>query len=390
MKGRECFLKVINGEIPERVPVTLFIADQGHFINQVYPNIDKKDHLQTQLKVIDIQKQLGADVYVRLLYGVVPLWLHYGGVNTEVQTDNWEVHTEEFKKGRNSIVKSSTINTPDGKITQDFTTNEISPGSYVYACTKKPVKTKEDLDIIMKYEPGMSKAYPEKVKKIVSIIKEAVGDDGIVGTWSPHGPFNNASLLINLDSLYSLFLTDFKFYEKLMNFSIDRFKDYTNAISDSGIDVHSIGANVAGGFVGKKLFDKYILPFEKKYIDIVQSKGIPALYHNCGDIMNLVESYIEVGAKMVEPFSPHPLGDGDLSEAKRRSKGSFVIIGNVDQVNVLKPGPIEKIKKVTEETVEVGKVGGKFILQSADFLEYDTPLENLEAYVKTGIEYGNY
>ena len=29
---------------------------------------------------------------------------------------------------------------------------------------------------------------------------------------------------------------------------------------------------------------------------------------------------------------------------------------------------------------------GKFILQSADFIEYGTPLENLEAFVKTGIE----
>lgn len=389
MTGRERFLKVINREIPDRVPVTLFIQDQGFFIKQVYPDIGKDDHLKTQLKVIEIQKQLGADVFVRLLFGAVPTYVHFGGVNIDMETENWEVYTEEFKRGK-SIVRSSAVSTPDGKITQDFTINEISPGSYVYACTNKPVKVEKDLDIIMKYEPGMDKAYPKKIKKIVSVIKEAVRDNGIVGVWSPHGPFNNASLLIDLNSLYSLFLTDYKFYEKLMNFSIDRFKDYTNAISDSGIDVHSIGANVAGGFIGKEMFDKYILPFEKRYIDIVQSKGIPALYHNCGEIMNLVESYIEVGPKMVEPFSPPPIGDGNLAEAKKRSKGKFIIVGNVDQVNILKPGPIDKIKKVTRETVEIGKVGGKFILQSADFLEYGTSLKSLEAYIKTGIEYGNY
>ncbi|MCL5770978.1 MAG: hypothetical protein M1479_01695 [Actinobacteria bacterium] len=242
----------------------------------------------------------------------------------------------------------------------------------------------------MKYEPGMDKAYPKKIKKIVSVIKEVIGDDGIVGVWSPHGPFNNSSLLIDLNSLYSLFLTDYKFYEKLMNFSIERIKDYTNAISDSGVDIHCIGANVAGGFMGKKIFDKYILPFEKKYMDIVQSKGVPALYHNCGKIMNLVESYIEVGPKMVEPFSPPPMGDGNLAEAKMKSEGRFIIVGNVDQVNILKQGTIDKIKKVTKDTVEIGKVGGKFILQSADFLEYATPLEHLKAYIKTEIEYGNY
>ncbi len=389
MTGRERFLKVINGEIPDRVPVTLFIQDQGFFIKQVYPDINKDDHLKTQLKVIEIQKQLGADVFVRVLFGAVPNYVHFGGVNIDKETENWKVRTEKFKRGE-SIVRRSVITTPGGKITQDFTASEVRPGSYVYACTDKPVKTEEDLDVIMKYEPGMDRAYPKRIKKVVSVIKETVGDDGIVGVWSPHGPFNSASLLIDLTSLYSLFLTDYKFYEKLMNFSIERIKDYTSAVNDSGIDVHCIGANVAGGFIGKRIFDKYILPFERKYINIVQSRGIPALYHNCGEIMNLIESYIEVGPKMVEPFSPPPIGDGNLAEAKSRSKGMFIIVGNVDQINVLKAGPVDKIKKVTKETVEVGKVGGKFILQSADFLEHGTPLKNLEAFIKTGIEYGDY
>jgi len=389
MNSRERFLKVINGETPDRIPVTLFVIEQGHFISQVYPDLDKDDYIQAQFKVIEVQKQLGCDVYVRLLYGSTPLWVMYGGVNTDVQTENWEIWVEDYKRGE-TAVKKYKIKTPDGDIEQEFSTSYYGHGTYVYNCTVHPVKTEKDLDIIIKYEPKMDSSYPDKIKKHVSIIKERLGNDGILGVWSPHGPFNNAASLIDLNTLYCLFLYDYSFYEKLMNFSIERFKDYVNAISDSGVDVHSIGANVAGGFIGKELFDKYILPFEKKYMSIVQEKGIPALYHNCGEIMNYVESYIKVGPRMVEPFSPHPLGDGDLAEAKKRSKGEYVIVGNVDQVNVLKPGPLDRIKKITKETIEIGKVGGQFILQSADFIEYDTPLENLEAYVKTGIEYGEY
>ncbi|MCL5770979.1 MAG: hypothetical protein M1479_01700 [Actinobacteria bacterium] len=119
MKGRERFLKVINGEIPDRVPVTLFISDQGFFINQMYPDISKNDHLKTQLKVIEIQKQLGADVFVRLLFGAILTYVHHGGVNIDIETENWKVYTEKFKRGK-SIVSRSTISTPDGKITQDL------------------------------------------------------------------------------------------------------------------------------------------------------------------------------------------------------------------------------------------------------------------------------
>jgi uroporphyrinogen-III decarboxylase len=32
MTSRERFLKVLQGEMPDRVPVTLFIQDQGHFL----------------------------------------------------------------------------------------------------------------------------------------------------------------------------------------------------------------------------------------------------------------------------------------------------------------------------------------------------------------------
>ena len=41
-------------------------------------------------------------------------------------------------------------------------------------------------------------------------------------------------------------------------------------------------------------------------------------------------------------------------------------------------------------TMEIGKPGGRFILQNADFLEYGTPPENVEAFVATAIEHAGY
>jgi len=42
------------------VPVTLFIVDQGHCINQVYPDVDPWDFETLQLKVIE-----NLEAYVR-------------------------------------------------------------------------------------------------------------------------------------------------------------------------------------------------------------------------------------------------------------------------------------------------------------------------------------
>ena len=56
----------------------------------------------------------------------------------------------------------------------------------------------------------------------------------------------------------------------------------------------------------------------------------------------------------------------------------------------LQRGSVEQVKRVTEETIKAGKPGGKFLMQPVDFLEYGTPLENVEAYVKTAMEHAAY
>ena len=391
MNSRERFLRVLNKQMPDQVPVTLFIQDQGHFLEQMYPDIDPWDYETLQLKVIELQKQFGVDVFVRMLFGINdPIGVHCGGLNVSQETDNWRVTKEKFKRGSTTVIRS-TITTPDGPLTQEFSINQLRPATLMYGCTKHPIKTPNDLEIAQKYEPSfMTDKKAQMIKERVKRIKDAVGDDGIVGSWTPHGPFNNVSLLIDQETLYSLFLTDYPFYENIMNFAMNRILDYTRAIDDAGVDVHCVGGNVPGGFLGKKCYDEFILPFEKKYIEFVQAKGTPAMYHNCGQIMNLVESYKELGARVVEPFSPPPLGDTDLKKAKEIVNGDYIMVGGVDQVNVIQKGTVDMVKKATEETIKIGKPGGKFILQSADFLEYSTPIENIEAYVETAMQFAGY
>jgi hypothetical protein len=181
MNSRERFLKTINGEIPDRVPTTFFILDQGHFISQVYPDVDPFDFATLQLKVIEIQKQLGADVFVRMLFDINdPLHIHMGGLDVSQQNENWEVNTVETRNG-NTLIKSSTIKTPDGILTQDFSINELRKGTYMYGCTKKPINNPKDLEIAIKYEPRMPESFKKSAKDKVKKIKDALGDDGILG-----------------------------------------------------------------------------------------------------------------------------------------------------------------------------------------------------------------
>ncbi len=390
MTSRERFLKVFRGEMPDRVPVTLFLADQGHFLNQLHPDVDPWDFDTLQMKVLEIQRRFGVDVFVRLLYGINdPLNIIYGGLDVSQSTDTWQVSMEKVENG-NTLIERATIRTPDGTLTQDFSINENRPGTFMYSCTKHPIEGPKDLDIARKYEPKMPPQWPAKAKARVQRMKKAIGEDGIVGTWSPHGPYNNCSLLIDLNTLYSIFLTDPGYYGELMTFAFERSLPYAQALDDAGVDVHCVGGNVPSGFLGKRTYDEHILSYEKKYIDFVQKNGTPAMYHNCGQVMALVESYKELGVRIVEPFSPPPLGDADIAEAKRRSGGAYVILSGIDQVNVLQKGTPEEVRRATVAAMKAGKEGGKFIMQPVDFLEHGTPTENVEEYVRAAMEHAAY
>ena len=391
MTGRDRMLAVFEGRKPDRVPVTLFIVDQGHFLNQCFPDTEATDFRALQLQQIELQRKFGCDLLIRLLFDVNdPLHTAGGGLDVTTNTDNWVVENTEYKNG-NTTITHSRISTPDGVLEQESSVYELRPGTLMYGITKKAIKSEKDLDIAIRYEPKMRAENFAAVKEKISFVKEAVGDDGITGVWAPPPPFNNAAGLVEDEEIYSVFLTDEAFYAKLMNFCIERASSYTEAILAAEPDVLHIGGNVAGGFIGRRNYENYILPYERRYIEYCQHTGIPAIYHNCGEVMNLVESYKGLGVKAVEPFSPAPLGDAELDRVCEIVGDAFVILAGVDQVNILQKGTPEQVKAATRKTVETGKNSGcGFIIQSADLLEYGTPFENIEAFVETAKEYGVY
>ncbi len=390
MDSRDRILSTFAKERTDRLPVCLFIQDQGHLLNQLHPEIGEDEYDALQKASVDFQREMGADVFLRILFDeALPQHVLFGGVNISRSTKDWQVETTERQSGSTRVISSS-IKTPGGILTQEFSINRLYDRTLMYACTKKPVLCEQDLDLVIEYEPGMSEDFSESFKNRVTRMKDYVGGDGVVGAWIPYGPFNNASHLVELDELYSLFLFDEDYYDKLMGYSLRRFDDYVRAYMNSGLDAYFVGGNVPGGFMGKKNYDTYALPYEKKYIDLCQSEGTPCIYHNCGQIMALIESYKALGCRIIEPFSPPPLGDTDLDFAVDVIDGDYIMHCGVDQVNIIQNGSVADVVEATRRTVLAAKKKGCNIIQNADFFEYGTPVENIKAFVDTALKYGVY
>lgn len=386
MTSKERLLTALKGKRPDKVPVTLFIQSQGHFVTQLNPQTDPWDFDALQKSIIDYQRSLGLDVHVRMLFfnPHEPVFAHWDLLNFQNQTANWQIKTTETKEG-NTIKQHHEITTPEGKLSQTFCINEERPGIFMYGNTEPPIKTEEDLRLAMKYEPPYSDETRQKMKESVASIKSYLGDDGIISSWANGGLFNDLAGIIDQTELYSLFLEDEDFYEALMEFAKKRVYDYTDAVLASGVDAICVRGNAAGGFVGNNCFHEYIMPYEREYLKYVQRNGVPAIYHNCGKIMELLPSYLELGSMNIEPWSPSPLGNADLDKLHEVLTNEFSVTSGVDQVNILQKGTMEQVHEATLKAIEKGKKFPAFIMQNVDFLEFGTPLENVEEYAKTAL-----
>ncbi|MEI3245190.1 MAG: uroporphyrinogen decarboxylase family protein [Lachnospiraceae bacterium] len=386
MTSKERLLTALKGKRPDKVPVTLFIQSQGHFVTQLNPQTDPWDFDALQKSIIDYQRSLGLDVHVRMLFfnPHEPVFAHWDLLNFQNQTANWQIKTTETKEG-NTIKQHHEITTPEGKLSQTFCINEERPGIFMYGNTEPPIKTEEDLRLAMKYEPPYSDETRQKMKESVASIKSYLGDDGIISSWANGGLFNDLAGIIDQTELYSLFLEDEDFYEALMEFAKKRVYDYTDAVLASGVDAICVRGNAAGGFVGNNCFHEYIMPYEREYLKYVQRNGVPAIYHNCGKIMELLPSYLELGSMNIEPWSPSPLGNADLDKLHEVLTNEFSVTSGVDQVNILQKGTVEQVHEATLKAIEKGKKFPAFIMQNVDFLEFGTPLENVEEYAKTAL-----
>ena len=151
--------------------------------------------------------------------------------------------------------------------------------------------------------------------------------------------------------------------------------------------------NVAhGGMVSSKFYLEHIFPYEKRYIDSLTSNGSKVLFHNCGQCAGLLEVYrTMLDGEALESFATAPSG-GDITSLKNTREvlgDGVVIVGNFDQVHLLKEGTKEEIQREVEKIFKQTRGDNRFIFSTSDSIVPGTPKENIEALVEFALECSN-
>jgi len=206
----------------------------------------------------------------------------------------------------------------------------------------------------------------------------------------------------NLQNVYAWFLSAPQVMHQFLQAANNQVADTVEAMGEAGIGPHfSITAHemLIPPWMGHRMFDEYVFPYDKMVNDTIHRIGGKLRIHCHGNCMTYLEKFSRMSIDAIEPLERPPFGDVDLAEAKRLVGDRMMLSGNVPSQNFMFMSQ-EDVRESVRYAISAAARGGGFTLRPAagtagtnsvqDADQMRKYLENIEAYIDAGLEFGSY
>ena len=204
------------------------------------------------------------------------------------------------------------------------------------------------------------------VPDIDSVIKaeEALGDSGIVMIDTPD-PLCLAAALFSMDEYTIMALSEQELFHTLLERFAFILYNYTNAISEKLPNRlwRIYGPEYASEpFLPPRLFNEYVVKYDKLMIDMIHAHKGFARVHCHGNLRNILDMIVGMGADAIDPIEPPPQGDVSLKYVREKYGKDLVLFGNLE-ITDIENLPVEEFERVVRNSIKEGIGSGKgFVL----------------------------
>lgn len=195
------------------------------------------------------------------------------------------------------------------------------------------------------------------------------------------GPYSLAGRLLDMTEIMILCYEEPELVEKVLTKATEFLISYARAFKAAGADGIVI-AEPAAGLLSPAMIGEFSTPYVRKIRDAVREDSFIVLYHNCGNVIPLLDNIREIEA------DGYSFGNAvDMEEVLRNMPKDSLIIGNIDPAGVLRNGTPELVRE--EVTALLQRCHGypNFVISSGCDIPPGTPMQNMQALMEAAEEF---
>ncbi len=378
MTSRERLSAVLNGKIPDRVPISPRI---WAWLLELYGQATFLEYLELGKKHFDYDP-------IMQINPEIPDFI-YNQFQDYSLLDNVNVEMNIEKKDGKTFVKRI-VKTPAGDCSDMMV---YPPAGREYGIAPNPekieplIKSGKDLDKVKWLLPD-----PKGFSLVnYGIIDDIIGENGMMEV-RPHRGVDHL-LVDSLGLVNSLLLCydDKELFKNIITVFHDYYKECLVYCLENGAQMIMeswYNCSISAGWP-PDVYREYFLPCIIEDAEITHGYGAYFHFYDDGNIMPMLEDYKKINMDLMSTLCPPPMGDVDPVIVKDVLGDESALTGFVD-LSTIKFGKPEEIIEQVKYAIDIlGKDGG-YILGTSDSIRDGSPYENVKAFFDAGIKYGKY
>lgn len=215
-----------------------------------------------------------------------------------------------------------------------------------------------------------------------------MGNYGIVPTFVPKSPFQSMIMLMGPRRLALDYYMHQKEFDELHRVIYKKELEIYKIAAESPAEVIWGPDNVTSLVTSPKFFEKYNLPFYNEVADIFHKHDKIYVVHMDGELKSLGELIAKTRIDAIESFTPPPIGNLPIKEARKIWKDKVIWTNFPESVSL--QGQLA-VQKKTREMLTSAAPGDKFLMGvSEGFPSFRHLLASVPTILKTVNKYGKY
>ncbi len=408
MNSRERVRKAIHFEEPDRVPIDVGASCVTGICIDAY--VDLVKHLDWDLGLPILYDQFGM---VARLAEPVRQRLHSDVIELENPAVAWGLENKDFKPWTtgpgNPVLVPGSFNPVVGDKGYLYILDDVGtplafmpPGGLYFerACvttlgaSEKQMSPEEWAASNPLYSDEHLRQLEESAKHLYNNTEYSIQGGFLKGGLGSNGIFAGHTITDWLCRLLTEPDYAFSILQATADRAVENLRIYLQAVGKYIDTIFISGTDFGtqrGELFNPQIFKDLYVPNIRIITDFVRhNSNAKSMYHTCGSIMNLLESFVEAGIDILNPLQG-TAARMDPVEIKRRVGGQIVFWGGgVNAQSVLPHGTPDEVRQQAKNRIEIFAPGGGFVFAADHCIQFGVPPQNILAMADAAFQHGHY